>query len=290
MVDEQESTPETTHAAEDFEEMFHNYAQEQDKKDQGQSVGGDPQEQLKAQVVQVLLTLKAQVPVLEQLKQSAPDTYEAVMALAQAVIAMAKQLNGDSAHQNDEEADDQPQGQATAEDSSSSENKEESSGVDPSAKEDVAQKAEAFQNDLEKAQKEDRKDSKQKSDSPDNATAIDDKQDEPERHDCDDFGHVWGVDTAGEYCLFCGKFSDEPDEEVEKATLQPGARGAEPSHHHVILPVGSKIDPGPHAQRRTAGRIKVQHSDGKQSWIQARAGQVMSQDGHPISARNPEGK
>lgn len=81
---------------------------------------------------------------------------------------------------------------------------------------------------------------------------------------------------------------------LDKASLNPGAQGVTPTgRHHVVLPVGSKVDPGPTATRRS-GRIKVEHREPngvtKQGWIQARAGQVLSQDGHAISARNPKGR
>jgi len=66
---------------------------------------------------------------------------------------------------------------------------------------------------------------------------------------------------------------------------KPGTR------QHLKLPVGSKID--------GAGKIKVQHQDGSTSWIEARSGQIASQDHdsvgnggevHAISARNPGGR
>jgi hypothetical protein len=53
-----------------------------------------------------------------------------------------------------------------------------------------------------------------------------------------------------------------------------------PTHHELNLPVGSTRD----------GKIKVRHGDGTSGWVEVRAGIVMSQDGHAISARNPGGK
>jgi hypothetical protein len=53
------------------------------------------------------------------------------------------------------------------------------------------------------------------------------------------------------------------------------------TRHHLKLPVGSM----------NGGRIKIRHAeDGKEGWVSARAGQVLSNDGHPISSRNPNGK
>jgi hypothetical protein len=78
--------------------------------------------------------------------------------------------------------------------------------------------------------------------------------------------------------------------DLDKASLV--ANAPPPEHHHLSLPVGSKIDPGPHSARNV-GKIKVMHTDEqgqKEGWIQARAGMVLSQDGHAVSARNPKGK
>lgn len=108
--------------------------------------------------------------------------------------------------------------------------------------------------------------------------------------DCDEHGHTWGVDAAGDHCLMCGGDRGvlEPSKELEKASLAPGKPPAQ--HHHLNLPVGSKVEPGAQGTRRV-GRIKVLHPEtGKQGWIQARAGQIMSKDGHAISSRNPGGK
>lgn len=87
--------PEATNSASQFEDEFHRAAAEQEGRDGGQPPAPS-QDQLRAQVVQVLQALKQQMPVLEQVKQSAPETYQAVMQLTQAVIVMARQMNGDN--------------------------------------------------------------------------------------------------------------------------------------------------------------------------------------------------
>ena len=75
---------------------------------------------------------------------------------------------------------------------------------------------------------------------------------------------------------------DEPvpeDGKLDKAKLpMPHAT----AHHHIVLPVGSVKD----------DRVKVQHSDGKEGWVEVSAGQIRSQDpaGHPVSSRNPSGR
>lgn len=49
---------------------------------------------------------------------------------------------------------------------------------------------------------------------------------------------------------------------------------------HVELPVGAEKD----------GKIKVRHEDDHTGWVSVRAGQVLSNDGHPVSSRNPGGR
>jgi hypothetical protein len=231
-----------------LEDQFHQAADDQQKKDSGDpEAAASSDDQLKTQVVEILKQLKEQAPILEQIKQSAPDTYKAVMGMAQAVIAMARKLNGDPADQT---------GAKEVQDRASSDAQVQV----PLPPED---------GDGEKKDKDDTKKSEGK-------------------FDCDSFGHCWGTGAASGFCLLCGK-GEKEIEELEKASLNPNA-GAPAAHHHLNLPVGSKIDPTTAGTAR-AGRIKVLHQESqKQGWIQARAGQVLSQDGHPISARNPNGK
>lgn len=50
--------------------------------------------------------------------------------------------------------------------------------------------------------------------------------------------------------------------------------------HKFKHPVGASKD----------GKVKIRHQDGTSSWVSVRAGQVLSNDGHPISSRNPDGR
>lgn len=85
--------PEGTHAAKDLETQFHEHAQTQEQQDQHEAQAAAQQsDTLKAQVVQVLQAVRQQTPMLEQLKQAAPDAYKAVIALTQSVVALAQQL------------------------------------------------------------------------------------------------------------------------------------------------------------------------------------------------------
>lgn len=68
--------------------------------------------------------------------------------------------------------------------------------------------------------------------------------------------------------------------------LEAGKTG----RHQVVLPVGSQLDSGQHANRDRVGRIKVRSpSTGKTKWRQVRAGMVMDPEGNPTSSRNPSG-
>lgn len=74
--------------------------------------------------------------------------------------------------------------------------------------------------------------------------------------------------------------------EFDKALGAKGGIAGKPTHSHLFLPVGSIKD----------NKIKVQHSDGKVSFVEASSGMVQSQDagsantgaeGHPASSRKP---
>lgn len=262
--DDRALPPESTHAAADFEDMFHDLAGKEQEKEQGiPQPQGDPNEQMKLQIVQVLQALKAQAPVLEQVKQSAPDTYAAVMGLAQAVIGMAKQISGTPTHTTVKEIDDGARSQNEFE---------------------VPQPPEE---DDDKGEKDDTKKSEEQL-SPD---ALKEGVDW-------ELVHGGATEHAKALETVIENLTKDPDhyknllkevESLDKASLSmPG--GGVPSHHHVILPVGSHKDPGAKATR-DVGKVKVLHPETqKESWIQARAGQIMSQDGHAISSRNPKGK
>lgn len=78
-----------------------------------------------------------------------------------------------------------------------------------------------------------------------------------------------------------GMHKGEPDP-LEKGKL-PLPENA-PKHTHVTWPIGWT--------GKTPGEIKVAHPDegGKTTWVSVRAGQVLSNDGHAISSKNPMGR
>lgn len=87
------AAPEMTHAAEDFEAQLHDAAQEQSQKDQDGKVEESGRvEQIKQQVADTLTRIRAQMPVLVQIRQTAPETYAAIMGLVQGVIALGREV------------------------------------------------------------------------------------------------------------------------------------------------------------------------------------------------------
>ena len=73
----------------------------------------------------------------------------------------------------------------------------------------------------------------------------------------------------------------EPREDLEKVALGKLPLPKVGTMRRALnLPVGAARD----------GRVKVRHADGRSGWVQVRAGMVMSQDGHAVSARNPGGR
>lgn len=78
----------------DLEEQFHTHAQQQLSNDQQtQATQAQNVDGIKAQVAQVLEQLRGQAPVLAQIKQKAPQTFQAVTALIQSVVAMGRALS-----------------------------------------------------------------------------------------------------------------------------------------------------------------------------------------------------
>ncbi len=110
--------------------------------------------------------------------------------------------------------------------------------------------------------------------------------------------HNYGVDGALAYfhklpVKMAGKPTKSPilKRKIAKAglALHHALVAGKTGRHQVVLPVGSQIDGSPSANH-SAGRIKVADpATGKSKWRQVRAGQVMAQDGTPISSRNPGG-
>ncbi len=85
--------PEQTHAAADFEDQMHSAAQDQESKDRDSVIQDDAGlDQLKKRIVSTLTQVKAQMPLLAQLQQASPETYQTVMNLVQGLILLGKQV------------------------------------------------------------------------------------------------------------------------------------------------------------------------------------------------------
>lgn len=90
---EGQPAPEQTHAAEDFESTLHSAAQDQEKQDGDAEVSDDGEvEKVKQQIVGVLGQIKTQMPMLQQIRASAPDVYQTIMNLVQGVILLGKRV------------------------------------------------------------------------------------------------------------------------------------------------------------------------------------------------------
>ena len=87
------SRPGPPEAPKSTEDELHEHATRQEQADQqGAAQSYQHLDELRAKVAQVLGALKAQMPVMEALKQQAPEAYQSVVGLAQAVIEMAREL------------------------------------------------------------------------------------------------------------------------------------------------------------------------------------------------------
>lgn len=323
--------PEMTHSAQDFENHFHDLAEAQegqDQADQKQAAEQDSNKEIKAKVVQILQVLKQQAPVLEQMQQSAPETYQAVMAMTQAVIQMAKQLNGDHPQTSVKEVKDRAAA-APVQKNEQSEGDWSASpktgavldkAAAPPGKRLGDMSTEEFhdfirQNYQKKVQREERIKHLTETThgsawkTPTGSVVV-----SPDQHDLSRWRatpikeggvpeqHIVSSDHAGALRIAHEMGADlhgqpikyrpiKPPAPVEKASLSPNAHPKPPSsHHHVVLPVGSQIDTHPSGTRR-AGYVKVHHPEtDADGWVSVRAGQILSGDSHAISAKNPEGK
>lgn len=246
--------PERTHTADEIAEMFHQLAaQRQGSKQQEQPPQQDEEvQQIKQGVAQALAAVKEQIPVLEQVKQQAPEVYASVVGLANAVSMMARKLLGGQQEQpmqkserNLIKSDDvlsvdcDEHGHTWGEDGAGpycimcGGDMGILGGPDGGVDEEERKK----------------------------------KQIEQE----------------------AAKEEEVEKEELDKATLHVNALSGENQRHNVLLPVASSNPPGPNGRKGVAGRTKVLDQDsGTEKWRQVRSGMVQSPDGTPTSARNPK--
>jgi hypothetical protein len=210
--------------------------------------GGKPSNQQLLQAVgQVLADVKKQLPGLEEMKKQNPGAYQAVMAMTQAVVALAQQLGGGQ------------QGQPV-----------QKSAWNGRVRRTYGDKVANVFGRLFKAE-----------------PPIDwDEFANGFRHEqaqgkgkVDDHEATLKVlhNILRNPKHYSGLKLVPPTQEIHKdepsasKPLKPTKTG----RHELHLPVGSVRD----------GRSKVMHGDGKAGWVQERAGTVTSPDGHTTSSR-----
>lgn len=305
--------PEATHAAADFEAQLHDQAAAGEAKDQDQATGHAARlDQVKQQVVQALQALKAQAPILEQMKQQAPQAYQALTALSQAVIGFARELAPTPMAKSEQSAAEEQvelvhhsrvpglKSIDTAHMGTGARGAEYRQGLpqvarayyyrkDTAPEPIVTQGARAvYRTKLDPGQR------------------LYDLGTDPENlagparekflagkglnspadtllNEIKGRGYYGYHNSASSQPGTVALFYEHPVEEMNKDEMTkklPMPHAA--AHHHVILPPGSVVD----------DKVKVQHSDGGTGWIEARAGQVRSQDpsGHPVSSLRPNSK
>lgn len=93
LVDEEGVSPEKTHAEQDFEDQFHQHAQNQEKEDHQKVVESTKNlADVKQTLAQALTVIKQNAPIMEQIKQASPDLYQSMIQLSQATVQLAREL------------------------------------------------------------------------------------------------------------------------------------------------------------------------------------------------------
>lgn len=114
-MQERPPAPEMTHAAKDFEQQFHDHAIAHEQQEHVRTAAEvQSAQKLKEQVAGVLKQVQSQLPMLDQLKQAAPQAYKSVVALAQSVIALARALPSEGEVQKSEGEEGEPLMKAAA--------------------------------------------------------------------------------------------------------------------------------------------------------------------------------
>lgn len=303
---------EATHAAKDFERQLHDEAWKGEEEDMHDTAQHNSQsEQVKEQVVQALQALKAQAPVLEQVKSVAPGAYKAMMLLAQSVIGLAKQLSPAQPMQKSEGSKDKT---AKLVDQVRNAHKDESRGkidLEHCQKGDCYEQVDALYHllggeesgyqphflyhgnfgphwFLKNAQNrilDPMADTHHEPLPYDKGLPANFLTDGPSQGAMEVIHKILGFDQPEQQQKAEMKAEAEPHDkppegdELEKAKLpMPHA----PTRNNVTLPVGSQVDQ----------KLKVQHQDGSTSWKQVGSGEIRSMDpaGHATSSRTPNSR
>lgn len=112
--DEAPADPEQTHAADDFEDQLHDLAQQQGQQDQSDAQGQESHlDEVKNKLVETLTMVRQQLPIIQQLRATAPEIYDSIMALTQGLVDLGREVMGpgravEAGGQVDAAAADQP--------------------------------------------------------------------------------------------------------------------------------------------------------------------------------------
>lgn len=317
LAEDRPAPPEATHAAADFEEQLHQHAAAGEQEDAAQDAGREKRlEQVKAQLVGALQAMRAKAPLLEQVKQADPDAYNALTALSQAVIGFAREMSPPQPMAKHEDQPEQPldlvhyskvpglKSVDTKHMGTGARSAEYKHGL-PAVARAYYYRADAPPEPIvtagAKAKYRTTLLPQQRlydlGKDPENIApyarekylsgkGLNSPQDTL-LHDIKSRGYYGYHNSASSQPGTVALFYDHPVEEMGKDELEMSKKLAMPmpkttSRHHVVLPPGSVKD----------NKVKVQHSDGGQGWVQVGAGQIRSQDpsGHPVSSLRPNSK
>lgn len=267
MADET-SSPEGSGAAADFESELHDHAQEQDKQDQDDEDAKKGKADARQKVLQILANVKQAAPQLEQLRDQAPDLYGVLMQMTQALIITSQGLLDDQDQQSDSEKVVEQKG-SEDEQSSPDVSKAElpPQGLNPPAQPQLHNTLQGFTAGLKALPV----------GSPERGRFLTAHLSHPP------IVQALQATPAGQqlHAKLLTHLNGKANAGFRPGATQVTAKkeDLEKVQSHLNLPVGATKD----------GKVKVRHEDGEAGWVSVRAGQVLSNDGHPVSSRNPGG-
>lgn len=280
-VVEQQGEPDPGPTGAEAEDEVHQHAQAGAQRDDEEAAAAGSVAATKRKVVQVLQQVRQQAPKLEEIRQVDPELYQALQGVVGSLVVTARALVGQGGDQGQE----QPVAKAEPALAGAAFRHRATGQVYPTGSyHDIT--ALAHQRGVHLPEKWD----------PDVEANWYYNRDTTGETDFDEGFVTHGgefLDRAAaarkvgavgnlESCDYAdgvahGEYKSEPSPN-EKAELPLPENG--PTKHILHLPVGAT----------KGGKVKVRHGDGKTTWVSVRAGQVLADDGHAISSRNPGGR
>jgi hypothetical protein len=271
--------PEQTHAADDFESQLHDLAQKQGMQDDVDEAQGESNmDDVRNKVVETLMTVRQQLPLIQQLQQTAPEIYASIIGLVQGLIALGREVTGSDVGASAATAAD-----ATAPDDGTA-------PVDDDAGEPTAK---AWK-DVECKDCGKLRGYNPKCDGCQKHKAL------TGEHDCTGLG---GPDECADIdCVHCAQKAElAPGKPVPVVVAPPPTPanaipnvsgqnapinrvgtnahqggGAEAGRKHIKLPVGTDLD----------GKVKIVHQNGSAGWKNVLAGMVSGFEDSPLFGAN----